>query len=496
MKKDKNTQIRTRFAPSPTGYVHIGNLRTALFAYLIAKKYDGKFLLRIEDTDQKRLVEDSVEKIFKALKWVGIEIDEGAYDIKDGEIKEKGKLGPYVQSKRLEIYRGYAEKLIQEGKAYYCFCASERLKNLRERQQKNKQAPMYDKHCRGISLEEAKERIKAGEAHTVRMKVPENKKVEFTDLVYGKISVSSNIIDDQVLIKSDGFPTYHLAVVVDDYLMKISHIVRGEDWIPSAPKHILLYEYFGWDLPVFIHLPNVLGENHKKLSKRQGDVSVNDFRQKGYLPETIVNFLALLGWNPKTDDEIFSMEELIKKFDERGLHKAGAIFNYKKFDWMNSYYIKQKSEQDLFQLCLPYFEKFEKERGIKIMDEMKEKIITIEKRRMRKLSEITENVDLYFSAADYGKQLLVWKDMTEKDVKKALEKMKETIIGIEDFADLKNIEDILIKSAGEARGQHLWPLRVALTGKEKSPSPFEIAWAIGKEETIKRIDAAINKLKQ
>jgi nondiscriminating glutamyl-tRNA synthetase len=494
MKNEENRQVRTRFAPSPTGSVHIGNLRTALFAYLIAKKYNGKFLLRIEDTDQKRLVDDSVERIFKALKWVGIEIDEGAHDIKNGEIEEKGDLGPYIQSKRLAIYREYAEKLIEEGKAYYCFCTPERLKELREEQQRNKRSPMYDKRCCEISPEEAKKRVAAGEVHTIRLKVPRNRRVEFCDLVYGKISVNSETIDDQVLIKSDGFPTYHLAVVVDDHLMKISHVVRGEDWIPSAPKHVLLYEYFGWDLPVFIHLPNVLGENHKKLSKRQGDVSVSDFRQKGYLPETVVNFLALLGWNPKTNDEIFSMEELIKKFDERGLHKAGAIFDHRKFDWMNAYYIKQKNKEELFDLCLPYFEEFEKERGVVISNEMKEKIIVVEGQRMKKLSEITSNIDLYFSFTEYDKRLLTWKDMSDDEIKKTLEKMKDAISGIEDLTDLKKIENTLLEVAGEARGQYLWPLRVALTGKEKSPSPFEIVWVIGKEESINRINAAINKL--
>lgn len=497
MKKEeikKVKKIRTRFAPSPTGYVHIGSLRTALFAYLLARKYNGTFILRIEDTDQKRLVDDSLEKILKALEWSGIKIDEGVYDLRGGEVLEKGDLGSYIQSKRLEIYRKYAEELVKAGKAYYCFCTPERLAELRETQQKNKLAPMYDKCCAKISIEEAKKRIEAGEKHTIRMRVPEGERIEFKDLVYGKISVNSNTVDEQVLIKSDSFPTYHLAVVVDDYLMKISHVIRGEEWLPSAPKHILLYKYFGWTMPVFIHLPSVLGENHKKLSKRQGDISLGDFQEKGYLPEAVVNFIALLGWNPKTNEEIFSLEELAQKFDERGLHKAGAVFDYKKLDWMNSQYIKKQSSEKLFRLCAPYFEKYEKERGANLSDEMRKKIIFIEKERMQKLSEVTNNIDFYFSLPAYDKQMLIWKETAEEEIKKALEKMKSVIETIADFGDLKNIENKILEVVGKERGQHLWPLRVALTGKGKSPSPFEVAWAIGREESLKRIDQALKKI--
>ncbi len=497
----KFLKVRTRFAPSPTGYLHIGNLRTALFAWLIAKKYNGKFILRIEDTDQKRLVPGSVEKILEVLKWLGISPDEGVVGINSkGEFIEKGNKGPYFQSKRLEIYQQLAQKLIKQGKAYYCFCTPEQLKAKRELAQKKGLLPMYDGCCREISLSQAQERIRKGEKAVIRMAIPKEEIIEFEDFIYGKIRIKGEVLDDQVLIKSDGFPTYHLAVVVDDHLMEISHVIRGEDWIPSAPKHILLYRFFNWKLPTFIHLPNVLGENKKKLSKRAGDVSVSEFIKKGYLPETLVNFLALLGWNPKNNQEIFSKEELIKNFDEKNLHHSGAIFNLQKLDWMNGVYVRQKSSEEIWKLSRSFLKEYFLKKKLSWSKENKEKtekIIIIEQERMKKISDLLDHLDFYFFYPQFDKKLLKWKNMNNKEIKKSLLKTYNTLEKIysENFQP-SIIQEKLLEVAKEKRGEILWPLRVALSGREQSPSPFEIAWVLGKKETLKRIEKAIKKLEK
>ena len=362
--KIENSEIRVRFAPSPTGIIHVGNLRTALFAWLFARNQRGSFLIRLEDTDQKRLDQKATKKIFETLNWAKLDIDEGVFLNKNSEIAQKGDLGPYIQSKRLAIYKKYIQKLLDSGDAYYCFCSPKRLKKVREKQQTENQPPMYDKKCRSLKPEEIKKKIKNEEHYVIRMKVPVDETVKFTDKVFGDISVKTNTIDDQVLIKTDGFPTYHFAVVVDDYLMKISHIFRGEDWLPSTPKHILLYKFFGWKLPKFVHLPNVLGENKKKLSKRQGDVSVKDFKDKGYLSTALINFLSLLGWSPKSDQELMTKVELIEKFSIAGLHKAGAILNYQKLDWMNSQYIKKETDNELLLKCQKYLQEYFKKNNL------------------------------------------------------------------------------------------------------------------------------------
>ena len=489
-------QIRTRFAPSPTGFMHVGNLRTALYAYLVAKKSGGSFVLRIEDTDQKRIVKGTLEEIISALNWSGIEIDEGVCLDKNNTIVEKGELGPYFQSKRLNLYKKYADELVEKGHAYPCFCTSERLKELRESQQKNGQPPMYDKKCLSLSKQEGRSKIEAGEQHVIRLNVPHDKLIELNDQVYGKVSVKGSTIDDQVLMKSDGFPTYHLAVVVDDHLMKISHVIRGEDWLPSTPKHVLLYEYFTWNMPAFVHVPNVLGENRKKFSKRQGDVSVEDFIEKGYLPEALVNFLALLGWNPKSQQEYFILSDLEKIFDVKSLHKAGAVFDFKKLNWMNSHYIKQKTDEELLDLCIPHFEKYFKDSKIKIDREILKKIVHIEKERIKTLFEITDNIEFYFAAPNTDKNMLRWKQMTDEELVASLQKSKKILEAIseKDFV-VDILQNKLFTAAGDKKGELLWPLRVALSGKEKSPSPFEIAWAIGKSEALGRISAAFETLK-
>lgn len=489
-------EVRTRFAPSPTGSVHVGNLRTALYAFLLARKENGKFLLRVEDTDQKRFVDGSLEKILDALEWGGIKIDEGVKYGENKEVIEEGEYGPYFQSKRLEIYQKYIKQLLDSGHAYHCFCTAERLESVRKKQQENKEAPKYDKYCATLSKEEVEQKIAAGEQYVIRMNVPRGECVFFHDEVYGKIVFKSDDIDDQVLIKSDGFPTYHFAVVVDDHLMKISHIVRGEDWLPSAPKHALLYQFLGWKMPVLVHVPNVLNENRKKLSKRQGDVTVEDFQKKGYLPETMVNFLALLGWNPKTEQEEFSLKELVGIFDISGLHKAGAVFDYKKLDWMNSIYIKKRSIAELKELTKEYFDVYFREKGLEKNDILVEKIIKIEQERMKKLSDVTENIDFYFSIGDYETTLLTWKKNTPEQTIEALETANQVLGDLSDEFTLEEITESLLKAAGDKRGDLLWPLRVALSGEKFSPSPFELAWAIGKEEAQKRIRKSLELLKK
>jgi len=490
----ENKEIRVRFAPSPTGSIHIGNLRTALFAWLYARNQKGSFLLRLEDTDQKRFETSASRKIFETLKWVEMDIDEGLYLNKENEIKQKGDFGPYVQSERLDIYKKYIKKLLENNQAYYCFCTSERLKKVKEAQQQQRIPPMYDKKCRNLESQEIEKKIKNGEKYVIRMKVPENKTIKFNDKVFGDISVETNTIDDQILIKADNFPTYHFAVVVDDHLMKISHIFRGEEWIPSTPKHILLYKFFGWKAPKFVHLPNVLGENKKKLSKRQGDISVEDFKSKGYLQEALINFLALLGWNPKSNQEVMSRKELIEKFSISGLHRAGAIFNYEKLDWINGQYLKNKSEEEIYIGCNPYLNQYLKNNKLEKNSNKLARIISVEKVRIKKFSDITENLDIYLKEIDYPSDLLKWKDMNSTDLKKALERVLE-IVSRSDLSDLEIFQKTILASVGEARGEHLWPLRVALSGQERSASPFELAWILGKKETLKRIESAIVKIK-
>jgi len=486
----KNQKPRVRFAPSPTGYLHIGGLRTALYNFLYAKKTGGGYYLRIEDTDRKRLVPGAIEKLLESLDWAGIMHDEGVLFDESGNISEKGKYGPYMQSKRLDIYQKYARELIEKGRAYYCFCEPERLDSLRAVQEKAKIAPAYDKLClKTISRELAEERIKAGEKYCIRFDIPETGETEFEDAVRGKMKFANKNLDDFVLLKSDGYPTYHLAHVVDDHLMKTTLVFRGEEWLPSTPKHILLFQAFGWETPRYAHLCVILNKGtKKKLSKRDGDVSVEDFKLKGYLPEAVVNFIALLGWNPKTEREIFTIPELAEEFDLSKLNKAGAIFDREKLDWMNGHYIREKNLKELAGLCRPYLEKHSE----KLSDEYLEKVASVEKERMKKLSDIAENTGFYFNAPEYDKDLLSWKGMSNNKIVESLRKSLGIIGEIgESKWKLEDLKSRLVAAADpKNRGELLWPLRVALTGAEKSPSPWEVAWVIGKKESIKRIKKA------
>lgn len=487
------SKVRTRFAPSPTGYLHIGGLRTALYAYLWAKKNKGVFYLRIEDTDQSREVPEAAANLVKILAWAGLNPDEGLIDAEGGKTRENGHFGPYTQSQRLPIYQQYAKELIAKNLAYYCFCTPERLEKLRQSQEANKQPTKYDGLCRNLSKTEIEQRIAAGEKYVVRMKIPENEVIEFNDLVRGRVKVHSKEIDDQILLKADGFPTYHLAHVVDDHLMKTSLVIRGEEWLPSTPKHLLLFKYFGWDAPQYAHLSLILNPDKTKLSKRQGDVAVEDYKAKGYLPEALLNYVALLGWNPGTEQEIFSLPELIKFFSFDKVHKAGAVFDHQKLDWMNGEYIKKIPNTKFVQLAKPYLEKNIAHIPANLdLD----KILAIEKERISKLSEAGEGVKFFFVEPDCDPKLLIWKKSNVEETKKNLALVAEELEKHSDWTKEK-LEKMLfdfIKSRGLSNGGILWPLRVALTGQEKSPTPFEVAEILGQEKTLARIKAAIERL--
>lgn len=502
---DQSTTVRTRFAPSPTGFVHIGNIRTALFAYLYAKHNGGSFILRIEDTDRARLVEGAVENMLRVMKQLGIVPDEGFYLDDQNNVKEKGDFGPYLQSQRLPLYQKHILELIASGKAYYCFCSQERLDEVRKEQTALKKPPMYDRHCRHLTKAQADtemEKCRAeGRNPVVRFAMPSEGQTVINDLIYGKIVYENKILDDQVILKSDGFPTYHLAVVIDDHYMQISHVTRTEEWIPSTPKHILLYQAFGWEPPLFAHMPLLLNADKSKLSKRQGDVATEDFLAKGYLTEALVNFVAFLGWNPKTEQEIFSMDDLIREFDLDKVNKSGAIFDINKLDWINSSYIKTKTASELVNLLLPYWQEANIETA-KFKPEYLEAITKLEQERLKKLSEIGERTKYFFVAPEYEGILLVWKKSDKEKTKQVLQDLVQLFESLDDSkmsaAELEPAIKSMIAEKSYDNGSVLWPLRVALTGLEKSPGPFEVATTLaigfGKSEIISRLQTALGKL--
>ena len=481
----RRNKIRLRFAPSPTGFLHIGSLRAALFGYLLAKNWKGKFILRVEDTDQKREVAGATESLIKILKVMGIEFDEGPHVV--------GKYGPYIQTERLEIYQKLATQLLKDDKAYRCFCSPERLEEMRTQQEANKQAPRYDGLCRALSREESDRRAATGEKFVIRQKMPASGELIVHDELRGDIKFKIADLDDQVLMKSDGVPTYQLANVIDDHLMAISHVTRGDEWLPSFPKNILLYQAFGWTPPKFIHLPLILNkEGGGKLSKRKGDVFVEDYLTKGYLPEGLINFSVLLGWHPKNDREIWSLPELKKEFSLAGMGASPAIFDTEKLDYFNSYYLRQKSIKELTELCRPYLQAA----GRDITDNNRlEKFITLAQDRMKKLSDIDELTGFLFGLPDYDPNLLSWKALTKEEAKSNLKEIMSQLTDIPDTQWTKeHLEKTLldwIKASNKKNGDYLWPLRVALTGLKNSPGPFETAWALGKKDAIIRIEKAI-----
>jgi len=464
---------RVRFAPSPTGYLHVGGLRTCLFNFLFAKNQGGKLILRFEDTDQSRKVADAEENLLRSLEWAGITFDESPV--------AGGDFGPYVQSERLDIYKTHVDQLVSQGDAYPCFCSSEELTAMRDEQIKRKRPPRYDGRCRKLSKEEVQTRIDAKVAHVIRMKIIHSKgDYQVKDMVRGHVNFSPTQIDDQVILKTDGFPTYHLACVVDDHLMQITHVIRGEEWLPSTPKHLQLYEYFGWEPPEFAHLPLLLNADRSKLSKRQGDVATEDFRDKGYLPQGLVNFVALLGWNPGDEREIFSHEELIKEFSMERVGKAGSVFDQQKLGWMNQQHIKAIETPDLIKTLNPWLPEAAKalapERLLLMVEVVRDSLVL--------LSDIADRLELFLQ------------ENPTTDDPALLETLKapESKVVYQTFLDeLAKIEEIntdtfgpLMKAVGKAsgaKGKGLWgPMRVALTLVEHGPELPLVAQIFGKNK--------------
>ena len=482
------TKIRTRYAPSPTGRMHVGNLRTALYAYLIAKHEDGDYILRIEDTDQERFVEGAVEIIYDTLRDTGLKHDEGP-DL-------GGPVGPYVQSDRQKagIYMEYAKKLIDKGEAYYCFCDQERLNSLK-RTVNGEEIMTYDKHCLHLPKEEIEANLKAGKPFVIRQNNPAEGTTTFHDEIYGDISVDNAELDDMVLIKSDGFPTYNFANVVDDHLQEITHVVRGNEYLSSSPKYNRLYEAFGWEVPVYVHCPTITNEEHKKLSKRSGHSSYQDLIDQGFVSEAVVNFVALLGWSPEGNQEIFTLDELVKKFDYKNISKSPAVFDMVKLRWMNSEYIKAMDFDKFYEMAEPYIKKvITKDLDLK-------KIANMVKTRIEVFPDIEGHIDFFETLPEYDPQMYIHKKM--KSTKEtSLEVLKDVLPILEAQEDFSNDALYAALSAYVAEknvktGFVMWPIRTAVSGKQMTPAgATEIMEVLGKEESLKRIRKGIELLAQ
>lgn len=472
--------VRDRFAPSPTGYLHVGGLRTALYNWLLARREGGAFLLRIEDTDRTRLVEDAVENLTKTLEWAGLTPDEGA--------GVGGPHGPYVQSERLELYRKCVDELIAKGHAYHCFCTPERLVQMREEQQARGDAPMYDRHCRGV---DPTERLARGESHVVRMKIPDDRTLTVDDVIRGPVSFDSKLVDDQVLMKSDGFPTYHLAAVVDDHFMEITHVIRGEEWLSSTPKHLLLYEYFGWQPPRFAHVPLIMNAQGKKLSKRDGDVSVEAYREKGYLPAGLLNFLALLGWSAGDDKEFYTLEELTQAFSLERVRKSGAVFDFDKLLHINGLHMRAMAPEALVEHVLPFFDKAGRPRPDAGY-------------LARVIGVMGERANLL---GDYVAVPYFYEDPTEYDAASVKKRWKpqsaELLVAFADELEklpewtVPALEEALRQLAegrGVGAGQIIHPTRLALSGTGVGPGLFEMMEVLGQETCLRRLRVAPERI--
>ena len=484
-------QVRVRFAPSPTGYPHVGNIRTALFNWLFARHSGGKFIVRIEDTDVARKVDDALEAILEGLKWLGLDWDEGP--------EVGGDYGPYFQSQRLSLYREAAERLIRQGDAYYCYCSSQRLKEMREEQARRKQPPGYDRRCRNLSKAERAQKEAEGITPVVRFKTPLEGSTRFNDLIWGEVVFDHSTIDDLVLIKSDGYPTYHLANVVDDHLMEISHVLRAEEWLSSTPRHLLMYQALGFEPPQFAHLPMILGNDRAKLSKRHGSVSITEYREQGYLPETMLNFLTLLGWSLDDKTEIFSRTELIASFSLERISRTGAIFNQDKLNWMNGAYIRNLSPDDFTGRALPFLEKGlpDKVRRPLSMDYIRQ-VMPLVQERARTLAEIPELTDFFFTdELDYEPGLLIVKKMDRESSIQALVAVRNRLEHLQTFdtVSLETAVRPLADEMGLKTGQLFGTLRVATTGRMVAPPLFETMAVLGKECSMERVSAALSKLR-
>lgn len=475
-----NNKVKTRFAPSPTGELHIGSARTALFAYLFAKKNKGNFLIRIEDTDQTRLVKGSELRMLESLKWLGLKWDED-----------------YIyQSARLSLYREYVNDLVKGGFAYPCFCSQERLESLRAEQEKNHKPTGYDRKCRELPLDETLEKIAKGEPHVIRLKMPESGKVKFSDPIHGEVEFDYALVDDTVLLKADGYPTYHLASIVDDHEFGITHVIRGDEWLSSTPKHLYLYQCFGWEAPIFAHLPVIVGKDKKKLSKREGSVSVEEFKNQGYLPEALLNFIALLGWNPKTEQEFFTLKELEHEFDLAKVNKSPAMFDIEKLNHFNARYIHQMTDGELLEKIKLYskidFGKFD--------NLFLQKIIKVVKERMVLLTDFDKLTPYFFADVDVAKDMIKFAKSEWQNTIHGLEKAIESLemIDEKDWGDMSKLNNYLseiVTVNGLKNGDVFWPVRVALSGEMASSSPAELLWAFGCKESLRRLKNALEKIR-
>ncbi len=478
--------VRTRYAPSPTGYIHIGNLRSALYEYLIARVNGGKFILRIEDTDQERLVEGSVDVIYRTLKVCGLSHDEGP-DI-------GGPYGPYVQSQRKSTYLPYAEELVKNGRAYYCFCSKERLDSLQEQCKSRGEVFSYDRHCLSLPEKEIKAKLEAGESFVIRQKMPTEGTTTFYDTVYGEITVDNDELEDQILIKSDGFPTYNFANVVDDHLMNITHVVRGSEYLSSTPKYNLLYKAFGWEIPTYVHLPLIVKADGSKISKRKGDATFEDLVNEGYLVEAIINYLAFLGWSPDSNQEIFSLAELENIFSVERISKSPSVFDMAKLRWFNGEYLRAMSRETFHELALPWIKK-----GLD-KDLPTLPIAKMIQPRTEVLSEIPEKLKFFNTLADYDLEIYTHKKM-KTNIENSLESLIAAVPVLESIEqwDEKNIYDALVslvKKLEIKNGQMFWPVRIAISGQLVTPGgAIEIAETLGKDESIRRINIGIERLK-
>lgn len=482
-------KVRTRFAPSPTGRMHVGNLRTALYAYLVAKHEKGDFILRIEDTDQERLLEGAVEIIYRTMKGTGLIHDEGP--------DKDGGVGPYVQSERQAqgIYMEYAKQLVDKGEAYYCFCDEERLENLKEEVVDGKSVRKYDKHCLHLSREEVEEKLASGIPYVIRQNVPVDGETSFEDELYGTITVPNKELDDMILIKSDGYPTYNFANVVDDHLMGITHVVRGQEYLSSSPKYNRLYQAFGWEVPSYIHCPTITNEEHQKLSKRCGHSSYEDLLEQGFLTEAIVNFVALLGWSPTDNQELFTLDELVEAFDYHHISKSPAVFDMVKLRWMNGEYIKKMDFVRFKEMAMPYVKEIIT-KDIKINE-----ILELVKTRIEVFPDIKNHIDFFEELPDYDVSMYTHKKM-KTNTENAFEILREEYDILKDVSEwtVDSLHDTLmqyIADKGIKNGTGLWPVRTAVSGKQMTPGgAFEIMDILGKEESLRRIEIGISKLEK